>query len=148
RARRPARRTDPPLRRRPRQGPHPPAPPPRHQPRVAPAPRRCHGISPPDPAPAPVPARKTPVTHAPFRDFVPLAPTPDTSSRHQPRLGADLSMVMKDLVLIVALAQLSGWLRAAVPAGLWRLGHTTPVRRGQGHTTPGPPAAGSDQWCR
>ena len=39
RARGPARRTDPPLRRRPRQGPHPPAPPPRHQPRLT-LPRR------------------------------------------------------------------------------------------------------------
>src|SRR5262249_13309270 len=34
RAGRPARRADPPLRRRPRQGPHPAAPPPRHQPRL------------------------------------------------------------------------------------------------------------------
>src|SRR6185295_17006573 len=35
-----------------------------------------------------------------------------------------------------ALAHIFRWLRAAVPAGLCGLGHTTPARRGWGHTNP------------
>src|ERR1700761_1610055 len=37
------------------------------------------------------------------------------------------------------LVHIFGWLRAAVAAGLWRLGHTTPARRGRGTQPPDHP---------